>query len=47
MIDPIKRAQQSWCPHCHAPAGPDCTDVAIDRRAAAKKARQAWKKENR
>lgn len=36
MPDLIKRLQQSWCPYCRAPAGPDCPDVAIDRRTARK-----------
>lgn len=39
MPDPIRRAQQSWCPYCHAPPGPDCPDVALDRRTSAKKNR--------
>lgn len=43
MSDPIKRAQQSWCPACRRKAGRDCPDVAVSHRQAAKKDRRIWK----
>jgi hypothetical protein len=38
---------KSWCPTCKAPAGADCADVSVTKKARRATEKKAWGKEAR
>lgn len=41
----LGRKNQPWCPHCHAPPGPDCPNKGRSKRQVKQIENRAWRKD--